>query len=88
MISFICPVPKNKRAEVWEELRTVSAEAGLGGGGVTSLPANLKVVGSSPAWMVSSLPKACVFVRPNLFEWQCGWCKMTLAVEAPKKQKY
>jgi hypothetical protein len=67
-------ISKNMRTEKW---------AGLGGGGVTSSPANPEVSGSSPTWVVSLLPRAWVFVRPDLYEWQRGWCEMTLAVEAP-----
>jgi hypothetical protein len=33
--------------------------------------------------VVSLLLRAWVYVRPKFFEWKCGWCEMTLAVEAP-----
>jgi hypothetical protein len=45
-----------------------ATRAGLGGGGVTSSPANPKVAGSSPTWVVYPSPRAWVSVCPNLIE--------------------
>jgi hypothetical protein len=52
---------------------TITLEASLSDSGVTSSFANRRVVGSSPAWVVSSPPRVWVFVCVNLFVWYCGW---------------